>query len=880
MDPLNSVEDARLNELVERFRKETWNKLTEIQVPHLHQQHCQFVGYLIDIFRLQETIKFRRLMGRELVHLHKTVVEIQDFVQYHLRDEEEFLDRIKFPDTVAHKAVHSRFSSRLATLSRKLEQDLEHHFPSLFLTIYSWLFEHINSMDTKYSNYYVQMPLAADFPTSDYLLETIMKSAIDGIVIINDKGIILKFNPAAENFFEYDAAEVIGKNVSLLMPSPFSEQHDGYLERYMTTGEARIIGTIREVIGLKRSGITFPLELSVSRFQGLETTYFTGILHDISLRKKHEEEMVRARDNLERMVQERTRQLQEKMEANERANEELRLAAKVFENAGEAILITDPAGDIISVNNAYLEITGYSYAEVVGKNPRIAKSDRHEPEFYEMMWQSLKSTGKWKGEIWDRRKNGQVYPKRLTITEVRSQDGELKNYVGIFNDITEVKETEKQLENLAYYDPLTKLPNRKLFHISLEHHIESAKRAHMGLALLFIDLDKFKLVNDSMGHGAGDDLLMQVSERLTQSVRKSDMVSRLGGDEFTVILTQVSGEDNIAHVATNIIQILQKPFFLSGLEASIGASVGISVFPQDGKDSGTLIKHADLAMYQAKSGGRGIFRFFMPEMNALAQHMMRLETNLKKAVIKEEFEVFYQAKVDQTKMEIIGMEALVRWHHPEHGLIPPNEFIPMAEDTGLIIPIGLQVLRMACRDTVLSHQAGFDWLKVAVNLSPRQFRQAGELLQSIQSTLAQTGLPAKFLELEITESMVMGDVDEVIRVMNKIRELDISITMDDFGTGYSSLSHLKKLPLQTLKTDRSFIKDIPESGEDKAIMAAIISMAKNLNMHLVAEGVETEAQLRFLSDRGVDWIQGYYYSRPLPFDKFLQFVRQWHGTSH
>lgn len=875
MKPSQETSEQRLAGLVERFKEETWGKLVEIKIPHLHDQHCQLVGHLIEIFKVQETMKARTLTPTEVQYLQKIVLNIQNFVFYHLREEEEFLERIAFPDVVTHKHSHARFTAQFSTLKQSLEADVEHHVSELFLMIYSWLFEHINTMDTRYSEYYVQMPLAADFPSGEYLLDTIMKSAIDGIVIINDQGIILKFNAAAENLFEYGAAEVIGRNVSTLMPSPFREQHNGYVNRYLQTGEARIIGTIREITGLRSNGQTFPLELSVSQFRGKNTTYFTGILHDITLRKKQEEEIIQARDHLEQMVQERTRELQEKIAANERANVELHLAAKVFENAGEAILITDPEANIVSVNRAYLEITGFDLADVIGQNPRIAKSDRHDQTFFTSMWSTLKTEGKWRGEIWDRRKDGNIYPKWLTITEVRNQEGVLKNYIGIFNDITEVKETERRLENLAYYDSLTKLPNRKLFQVSLDHHVEAAKRSNRMLALLFIDLDKFKMINDTLGHGAGDDLLIQVAGRLLQSVRKSDMVSRLGGDEFTVILTQIGNEESVAHIASNIIQVISDPFFLSGHEATIGASIGISLCPQDGKDVDTLIKNADLAMYQAKSAGRGLFRFFMPEMNALAQHMMRLETNLKRAVVREEFVVYYQAKVDQAHHTIIGMEALVRWLHPEHGLIPPNEFIPMAEDTGLIIPIGLQVLRMAGRDTAKLHQAGYGFLKVAVNLSARQFRQASELLQAIQAVLAETGLPPKALEMEITESMVMGNVEDAIRVMKQIRDLDISIAMDDFGTGYSSLSHLKKLPLQTIKTDRSFIKDIPHSDEDKAIMGAIISMAKNLNLNVVAEGVETEAQLRFLAERGVHWIQGYYYSKPLPFEEFLSFVRAW-----
>ncbi|MBF0383676.1 MAG: EAL domain-containing protein, partial [Magnetococcales bacterium] len=869
----DSVE--RQDVAIDRFKSDVWDKLTEIKVPHLHKQHCILVEYLIEIFSIQEQIKHRDPRKEDLSSILELLIKVNDFVQLHLREEEEFLDQISFPEVTNHKIAHKKFIARFDKIKALATNDPVSYISDLFLLIYSWLFEHINSQDTKYSEFYVQKPMAEDFPSDGYLLEAIMKSAIDGIVIFDKAGKILKFNTSAERMFEYNASEVIGRNLSTLMPSPYREQYDKNLEKYLTTGKVKMMDTISEIVGIKRSGTTLPLELSVSELRGSGAPYFIGIMHDITNRKRQEEEIIKSRDNLEQMVLERTSELAEKIKANEKANAELQLAAKVFDNAGEAILITEPDGTVISVNQAYLDITGFDYADIIGENPRIAQSGQHDKEFYSSMWHTLSTEGIWRGEIWDKKKSGQVYPKQLTITELRDQDGELKNYIGIFSDITNIKETEKKLEELAYYDTLTRLPNRKLFNIRLEHDIRTAERKEQLLALLFIDLDKFKHVNDSLGHAAGDKLLINVAERLTQCVRKTDTVSRLGGDEFTVILTDVEGEENIAHICEKIIKSLQTPFVLSGQQAFIGASIGISMFPQDGNDIAPLTKHADIAMYKAKHGGRGIYKFFSQKMNKSIQRVIKLESNLKKAIQEEQFKVFYQAKVDSVCEQVIGMEALVRWEHPERGIIPPNEFIPVAEESGLIDQIGLQVMKIACRDTVLLNEDGFGPLKVAINLSGRQFNKPDELIETISDTIKETNLSPENIELEITESMIMGDVEESLVVMKQIRELGISIALDDFGTGYSSLNYLKKFPIQTLKTDRSFIMDIPDSEEDVAIVSAIISLAKNLKMSVVAEGVETKRQLAFLEDLGAMTIQGYYYSRPLPFNEFRDFLKNW-----
>ncbi|MBF0588406.1 MAG: EAL domain-containing protein [Magnetococcales bacterium] len=719
------------------------------------------------------------------------------------------------------------------------------------------------------------------FKDSSALFDAIMQSAVDGMVIIDQRGVVLAFNRSAEKLFGYKAEEVTGQNVSMLMPSPFREGHDGYLERYIATGRRIIVGTIREVTGRRKDGFQFPLELSVSEFRSEGCIFFSGILHDITERKDDERALQEARTQLEERVRKRTEQLehvnerlQQRLEEESRMAAELRLASKVFENAGEAILITDENARVISVNDAYVRITGFDRDQIIGRNPRIAKSGRHDKSFYKAMWDGLRESGKWSGEIWDRRDNGEIYPKWLTITVVRNEADEVSNYVGIFTDISEAKQVEERLQQLAYYDSLTNLPNRKLFSERLEHDLETALRHKKRLALMFIDLDRFKYVNDTFGHAVGDELLVEVSKRLRGCVRKADTVARLGGDEFTVILTDVGREEHAAQVAGNIITQLQKPIHVAGEELLIGASIGISLHPQDGENAETLVKHADIAMYQAKKGGRGIFKFFMEEMNAWTRHQITLEAKLKRAVERNEFTVFYQPKVDQMAGKVVGMEALVRWEHPEHGVVSPGEFIPLAEETGMIIPIGVQVLTEACHQAKRWLDAGFGSLRVAVNLSARQLSQRDEFRQTLEAVLEDTGLPPEMLEIEVTESMIMQDVDHTIKTLQGLTEMGMHLAMDDFGTGYSSLSYLKRFPIDTLKIDRSFVRDTPADPDDVAIVSAIISMARSLNLCVVAEGVETREQLVFLKNLGCSIIQGYHFSPPLPSDKFEDYLRK------
>ncbi|MEG3639317.1 EAL domain-containing protein [Magnetococcus sp. PR-3] len=552
--------------------------------------------------------------------------------------------------------------------------------------------------------------------------------------------------------------------------------------------------------------------------------------------------------------------------------EKLILSKLVIENASEAILITDHKGQIVDVNPAYEQVTGYSASEVIGKNPNVTQSGRHDKSFYNAMWAKIRQTGRWEGEIWDRRKNGEVFPKWLTINTIKNRRDEISHYMGIFTDISRQKSTEENLEKLAFYDPLTSLPNRALFRDRLNHEMSLTSRIGGSLSIFFINLDRFKYVNDTFGHDVGDELLIEVSSRTVDCLRKSDTVCRLGGDEFTVILPDPGSAESVSQVARHIIEALQKPFQLKGHEVFIGASVGIAMFPADGNDFETLTKNADLAMYQAKDAGRGTLRFYTPEMNLKSELRLSLEADLRKALELGQFTLFYQPKIEVGSNKISGMEALIRWIHPTKGMVSPVDFIPLAEETGLIIPLGEWILETACSQTKAWLDTTGTELRVAVNLSAKQF-QDPELLNKVQATLERTGLPVRLLELEITESVVMDDVESAIETIDALKALGIYISIDDFGTGYSSLSYLKRFPLHSLKIDQSFVRDLTVDSDDAAIVESIISMAKAMRLAVIAEGVETEEQLGFLEQKQCGHIQGYFFSKPLPTDEFEAYFK-------
>ena len=566
--------------------------------------------------------------------------------------------------------------------------------------------------------------------------------------------------------------------------------------------------------------------------------------------------------------------------ARKEAESRLALAQQAFENTAEGLMITDANLKVLEINQGFVNITGYGREEIIGQSPAILSSGKHGESYYEAMWTTIKAEGRWMGEIWNRRKNGEVYPEWLSISEVRDAKGKVVNYVAVFTDITLRKQSEEQLHFLANHDALTGLPNRTLLQERIEHALKRVQRDHGRLAILFIDLDRFKVINDTLGHHAGDMLLQTAAERLQHCLRDSDTIARQGGDEFVVLIENFSDTQYLGNVARKIMHALEQPFFLMGQELFVSASIGISAYPEDGTDLHTLLKNADVAMYRAKERGKNTFQFYASESNVHSFERLALENSLRRALERNEFVLHYQPKVDLATNELVGAEALIRWNHPDLGLVHPAQFIPLAEETGLIVPIGAWVLREACRQNRAWQEAGMPLIGVAVNLSAHQFRDEG-LRQTIAEALGTSGLPPAYLELEITESMIMQNAERAIEILQRFRDMGTLVSIDDFGTGYSSLGYLKSFPIDSLKIDRSFVRDVPSDSDDVAITQAIIAMAHSLNLKVIAEGVENDEQLDFLREQGCDQVQGYLMSPPvsaLEFEQLLDPGRYHHAA--
>lgn len=540
----------------------------------------------------------------------------------------------------------------------------------------------------------------------------------------------------------------------------------------------------------------------------------------------------------------------------------LKLNSAIFENTQEAILVTDQYTNIINVNNAFSVITGYSKEEVLGKNPTILKSGRHDEIFYKELWQTLLKNGSWQGNIWNRKQNGNIYPEWLNISSVKDDEGNIKNFIAIFSDITQLKENEKKLTFMAHHDALTSLPNRLLLNARLEHSLNICDRLHTYVGVLFMDLDNFKHINDSFGHGMGDRVLQETANRLQLLLRSDDTLARIGGDEFVFVFENLERPDDLASIAEKIINSIKMPFEFEDNKFLLGASIGVSIYPNDGQTAEILCKHADTAMYSAKNAGKNTYRYYNKKMTSIAIERMALENALKKAIDSDEMIVYYQPKYNLDSQSIEGLEALVRWQHPEDGLLSPDKFIPLAEETGLIVSIGEIVLRKVCQDIVIWKREGLLNGRIAVNVSGVQINKS-DFVKTLKTILAQTGALPEMIEIEITETAMMQDPDKWIQLLNEIKSIGIHISIDDFGTGYSSLNYLRRLPIDTLKIDRSFVMDLTQDDDADTITGAIISLAQSMGMATIAEGVETEEQKGFLRSNGCDVHQGFLYSKPV-----------------
>ena len=691
-----------------------------------------------------------------------------------------------------------------------------------------------------------QKRIAAQVAASESRMRAVFDAALDAVISMDSAGRITSWNGRAEAIFGWPSDEVVGLMLHETITPP---QHRTALQeglvRFLATGQGKMLNRRVQLVALRRNGEEFPVELSILTFKEDGAYHFTAFIADITERKAAEETQ--------------------------------RIAATAF-NSQQGMCITNADKVILRVNKAFTQITGYAVEEVVGKTPRLLSSGRHDAAFYAVMWESITRTGQWHGEIWNRRKNGTLYPEMLNISCVRNEDGVATHYVGSFSDLSSAKAADEQIESLAFSDLLTGLPNRRMLIIALKQAMIAREREKRQGALLLVDLDHFKNLNDALGHEQGDLLLQQFAKRLSDCVREGETVSRLGGDEFVVLLMQLDPNplEAAMHAETTarkLLDTLRQPYELDGAEISCSASIGITLFGAQHEDTIEPLKRAELAMYEAKALGRNTLRFFDPEMQAAVNARVVMEAALREAIATSQFLLHYQAQVTE-QGRITGVEALLRWPDPKCGIVSPAEFIPVAEETGLILPIGDWVLESACRQlTQWASQPEMANLTIAVNVSARQFHQR-DFVDRVLMTLERTGANPHRLKLELTESLLITDVADVIAKMDALKARGVGFSLDDFGTGYSSLTYLKRLPLDQLKIDQSFVRDILVDPDDAAIARTVVALAESLGLAVIAEGVETEAQRQFLAGLGCRNYQGYLFSRPLPLQEFEALVQR------
>ncbi|OPY57860.1 MAG: Cyclic di-GMP phosphodiesterase Gmr [Pelotomaculum sp. PtaU1.Bin035] len=683
----------------------------------------------------------------------------------------------------------------------------------------------------------------ASLDMSEAFTRTLINYALDGIITINARGVIQSLNPAAIRIFGYTSGDVIGQDIKMLMPRFYSE-YGSYPAVGKPTGENLGAGAIREVTGCRKDGSTLTIELTISEFYFGERWLFTVILRDITERKRAKEALLESEERYRALT----------------------------ENTYDLISEISNDGRFLYTSPNYKDVLGYEPGELINRSvvdfvhqedyPALRASFRRVFEHYAL------------GQVIYRfmHKNGELLWFESTGKNYRTATDESR-VVFVSRDITERQRYAETIRHQAFHDAVTGLPNRMLFKDRLTLAMAHAKRNKQMLGVLFLDLDRFKIVNDTLGHDVGDQLLKSVARRLTNYVREDDTIARFGGDEFTVLLPEITQAESVAKIAQKILEAIREPFNIDDHELYIATSIGIALYPNDGEDAETLLKNADTAMYRAKEKGKNNYQLYTPAMNARAFERLAMENGLRRALERGEFLVYYQPKVNINTGKIVGMEALVRWQTPDRGLIPPGEFIPLAEDTGLIVPIGEWVLRTACTQNKAWQDAGFTPMRVAVNLSARQF-QLQDLVGVVSRVLKDTGLDPQWLELEITESVAMQNAEYAVKMLHELKEMGIQLAIDDFGTGYSSLSYLKRFPINKLKIDKSFVNEIGTALDNSAIASTVIVLGQSLKLGVVAEGVETEEQFDFLRLHQCDEMQGYLFGKPVPPEKFEKLLEQ------
>ncbi len=678
---------------------------------------------------------------------------------------------------------------------------------------------------------------------SEQRFRATFEQAAVGIAHVGLDGRWLRVNHKLCLITGYAEEELLTRDrTSITYPDDMPDELDSMQQ--LLAGE--VPSSTKEIRYVRKDGslVWVNLTWSLTRTSTGEPDYFIEVIEDITERKE--------------------------------ATEQLRLFARIFDTINEGVVVTDSTNNIVSVNPAFSSITGYSAAEAIGNNPRMLHSGLMDKVFYDKMWQSINKTGRWQGEISDRRKNGESYVEWLSISTMKDERGEFSHHIAVVSDISERKAAEEHMVYIAQHDFLTDLPNRMMLHDRLTQAIAHAGREHRKVAVMFLDLDRFKAINDTLGHLVGDKLLKVVASRISSVARVSDTVSRLGGDEFAIMLPYIENMDDIATIAVKLLTSVAGPCVIDGNDIEVTTSIGISVFPEDGNDSESLIAHADAAMYQAKGSGRNNYQFFTYEMNRRTLERMAIKNKLSHALERNELFLLYQPQVDLQSGRIIGAEALLRWDHPMFGNVLPTQFIPIAEENGLIPPMGEWVLREACRQNQEWRKQGLMKITMAVNLSAVQFRQKN-LGEIIKDVLHESGLAPSGLELEITEGVVMQDAEAAILLLEDMKAMGLKISVDDFGTGYSSLSYLKRFPIDKFKIDQSFVRDLATDTDDAVIVSTIISMAHSLKLKVIAEGVETAEQLVFLKQQGCDEIQGYYFSKPVSAEEFTKLLSSGKG---
>lgn len=665
--------------------------------------------------------------------------------------------------------------------------------------------------------------------------EIILEKIQQGIIILNERFNIMYLNPWAEKVTLYKKNEIDHIDKMLM-----TDNQSVMLDIFRSAEET---GTYEGELFFKRkSGEIYPVWVHITSSKNNERfpRYILFFL-DITEQK--------------------------------RVQMKQKLAEKVLQTTSEGVLVTDANGFIIKVNAAFELVTGYTSEEAIGKNPKILQSGIHGKEFYDQMWSAVLNKGNWQGEIWNKRKNGEIYPEWMNLNSIKDETGNITNYIAVFSDITDRKHAEEQLRNLAHYDSLTGVANRYSLQKRLKSLIRTAEKYNQQMAILFLDLNRFKYVNDNLGHSFGDILLKEVSARIKDLIKNKDMIARLGGDEFIIVLPNIKHAKEGVFMAQKINKALSSPFMLGNREVFISTSIGISLYPMDGKDMETLLSSADKAMFKAKADSSP-FEFYHEDMHKNESRRMLLENYLRKALENEEFYLVYHPQIDLQTNEIIGIEALLRWKQAELGHVSPAEFIPLAEETGLIVPISEWLIEKACEDVKKIHLETNKNIKICINISALHFNQM-HFVHSIQEIVQRTNINPNYIELELTESMIMPKAKESIDKLVKIKKLGIKLSIDDFGTGYSSLSYLNRFPLDILKIDQSFVRGMSAYKDDSSIVEAIIMMGHRLNLKVVAEGVENKKQLEFLKSQSCDYIQGFYITKPLPLQELTDFLNDW-----